>query len=113
MTLTAVDDPAVISGDISYSGNEGDAVGGDMDASDVEGLTDGTYFTVTGAATNGTAVIDPVWSLLAQAYDRLGPVPTLLERDFNLPPLAVLLQEVAQIRDIQRRALESGVRSYG
>ena len=27
-------------------------------ATDVEGLTDTTYFTVTGAATNGTAVID-------------------------------------------------------
>ena len=36
-----------------------------MDASDVDGLTDGTYFTVTSAATNGAAVIDPatgVWT---------------------------------------------------
>ena len=36
-----------------------------MDASDVEGLTDGTYFSVTGAAANGTAAIDPatgVWT---------------------------------------------------
>jgi uncharacterized protein (UPF0276 family) len=51
--------------------------------------------------THGTAVIDPVWSLLAQAYRRLGPVPTLLERDFNLPPLDVMLQEVGQIRSLQ------------
>ena len=65
ITLVNVDDPAVISGDVSYSGFEGDTVGGDMDASDVEGLTDGTYFSVTGAAANGTAVIDPatgVWT---------------------------------------------------
>ena len=65
ITLANVDDSAVISGDVSYSGFEGDPVGGDMDASDVEGLTDGTYFTVTSAATNGSAAIDAttgVWT---------------------------------------------------
>ena len=54
--------------------------------------------------THGADVIDPVWELLAQAYRRLGPLPTLLERDFNLPPLAELLQEVTQIRDLQSNA---------
>jgi uncharacterized protein (UPF0276 family) len=54
--------------------------------------------------THGADVIDPVWALLAQAYRRLGPLPTLLERDFNLPPLAELLQEVTQIRDLQSNA---------
>jgi uncharacterized protein (UPF0276 family) len=54
--------------------------------------------------THGADVIDPVWTLLAQAYRRLGPVPTLLERDFNLPPLAELLQEVGQVRQIQADA---------
>jgi uncharacterized protein (UPF0276 family) len=52
--------------------------------------------------THGTAVIDPVWALLAEAYRRLGAVPTLLERDFNLPPLPALLQEVACIRALQQ-----------
>ena len=51
--------------------------------------------------THGADVIDPVWSLLAQAYQRLGPLPTLLERDFNLPPLDELLAEVEQIRVLQ------------
>jgi len=51
--------------------------------------------------THGADVIDPVWTLLVAAYQRLGPVPTLLERDFNLPPLPVLLQEVAHIRALQ------------
>jgi len=51
--------------------------------------------------THGADVIDPVWSLLAQTYQRIGPVPTLLERDFNFPPLPVLLQEVAHIRAMQ------------
>ena len=58
MTATPVDDPAVIGGAISYVGNEGDAVGGTMTATDVEGLADGTYFTVTVPAANGTANID-------------------------------------------------------
>jgi uncharacterized protein len=54
--------------------------------------------------THGSDVIDPVWELLAQAYQRLGPLPTLLERDFNLPPLDELLLEVAQIRQLQLAA---------
>ncbi|MFK7885911.1 MAG: VCBS domain-containing protein, partial [Gammaproteobacteria bacterium] len=65
VTLANVDDAAVITGDVTFIGNEGDTVGGDMDATDVDGLTDGTYFTVTAAAANGTAAIDPetgVWT---------------------------------------------------
>ena len=62
--------------------------------------------------THGADVIDPVWALLAQAYQRLGPVPTLLERDFNLPPLAELLGEVAQVRGLQA-AVRSPLRAGG
>ncbi|MFL0797239.1 MAG: DUF692 domain-containing protein [Cellvibrionaceae bacterium] len=51
--------------------------------------------------THGADVIDPVWDLLQKAYKRFGALPTLLERDFNLPPTQQLLQEVQQIRDIQ------------
>jgi uncharacterized protein (UPF0276 family) len=52
--------------------------------------------------THGADVTDPVWQLLAEAYDRLGPVPTLLERDFNLPPISELLAEVQQVRTLQQ-----------
>ncbi|MFT5710077.1 MAG: hypothetical protein ACI8QT_000767 [Halioglobus sp.] len=52
--------------------------------------------------THGADVIDPVWQLLAQAYERVGPLPTLLERDFNLPPMPELLQEVEQVRACQK-----------
>ncbi len=52
--------------------------------------------------THGADVIDPVWRLLAQAYQRVGPLPTLLERDFNLPPMADLLTEIAQVRHLQQ-----------
>ena len=54
--------------------------------------------------THGADVIDPVWELLAQAYQRTGVLPTLLERDFNLPPLADLLQEVEQVKRLQMQA---------
>jgi uncharacterized protein (UPF0276 family) len=51
--------------------------------------------------THGAAVIDPVWKLLGKAYELYGVFPTLLERDFNLPPLAELLREVETIKAIQ------------
>lgn len=51
--------------------------------------------------THGAAVIDPVWRLLERAYARFGPLPTLLERDFNIPPLPVLFEELAHIKTLQ------------
>ncbi|GAB3270636.1 DUF692 domain-containing protein [Parahaliea aestuarii] len=63
--------------------------------------------------THGADVIDPVWNLLSRAYDLLGPVPTLLERDFNLPPLDTLLLEVSEVRRRQALALPSGRAAAG
>ena len=54
--------------------------------------------------THGADVIDPVWDLLSEAYDQFGAFPTLLERDFNIPPVPELLQEVGRIRQIQNIA---------
>lgn len=51
--------------------------------------------------THGADVIDPVWNLLDVAYEHFGVFPTLLERDFNIPPLDELLKEVDTIRDYQ------------
>ncbi len=51
--------------------------------------------------THGADVIDPVWKLLGKAYEIFGVFPTLLERDFNLPPLEELLKEVNTIKTIQ------------
>ncbi len=48
--------------------------------------------------THGTAVVEPVWRLLDLAYSHCGVKPTLLERDFNFPPLHELQREVARIR---------------
>lgn len=54
--------------------------------------------------THGDSVIDEVWALLAAAYAEFGVLPTLLERDFNMPPVAELLQEVEVIRRLQAEA---------
>lgn len=51
--------------------------------------------------THGADVIDPVWNLLGKAYQLYGVFPTLLERDFNTPPLDELVREVDTIRAIQ------------
>ncbi len=53
--------------------------------------------------THGADVIDPVWDLLDKAYEHFGVFPTLLERDFNIPPLDTLLEEVRTIRSYQDR----------
>lgn len=50
--------------------------------------------------THGSAVIDPVWDLLARTYARIGARPTLLERDFNFPPYSELRDELRTIRQL-------------
>lgn len=52
--------------------------------------------------THGDAVIPEVWALLERVYARCGLLPTLLERDFNIPPLPELLSEVGRIRQYQQ-----------
>ena len=52
---------------------------------------------------HGQNVIDPVWQLLRTAYEQFGLFPTLLERDFNIPPLAELVKEIEHIADIQNQ----------
>lgn len=53
--------------------------------------------------THGSDVVEPVWNLLERTYRKIGPVPTLLERDFNIPPLPELMRELAQIHRLQAR----------
>jgi hypothetical protein len=44
---------------------------------------------------HGSAVCAEVWQLYAHAVRRLGPVPTLIEWDSNLPELPILVAEAA------------------
>jgi len=52
--------------------------------------------------THGADVIEPVWELLDYAYQKAGVFPTLLERDFNIPPLEQLATEVGRITERQQ-----------
>jgi len=53
--------------------------------------------------THGADVIEPVWQLLKKAYEIHGVFPTLLERDFNIPPMSELLLEMEKVRTIQQQ----------
>ncbi len=57
--------------------------------------------------THGEDVLPEVWDLLDAAYAQYGVFPTLLERDFNIPPLSELLGEVDRIAQYQARWQES------
>jgi uncharacterized protein (UPF0276 family) len=57
--------------------------------------------------THGAAVDKQAWALLADAYAHFGPVPTLLERDFNFPPMEELLDEVRRIKALQSQAVRA------
>ncbi|MFB3064160.1 MAG: DUF692 domain-containing protein [Gammaproteobacteria bacterium] len=64
--------------------------------------------------THGADVIDPVWQLLDKAYAHCGVVPTLLERDFNIPPLAELIDEMDIIIGLQKKWSQPSARvSHG
>lgn len=52
--------------------------------------------------THGADVKPEVWQLLDFAYQCHGVFPTVLERDFNLPPLPQLLTEAAKIECVQQ-----------
>jgi len=51
---------------------------------------------------HGDVVAEPVWQLYQYALQRLGPVPTLIEWDTDIPALEVLLAEAAIARAMMR-----------
>ena len=48
---------------------------------------------------HGAPVADPVWTLYAETMHRLGPRPTLIEWDTDVPALSVLLDEANRAAD--------------
>jgi hypothetical protein len=51
--------------------------------------------------THGQPIIDPVYDLFDYAIQQLNsPVPVLLERDFNIPELSELQQEMNRLEVI-------------
>ena len=64
------DTPAVITGSLDGNTTQGGFTFGSLQATDVDGLTDGTYFTVSNAPLYGQAIINPStgsWTYLAKA----------------------------------------------
>ncbi|HXV09076.1 MAG TPA: DUF692 domain-containing protein [Burkholderiales bacterium] len=53
--------------------------------------------------THGKRVAEPVWNLYREALSRLGAVPTLIEWDTDIPPLATLLEEARKAQEILDR----------
>lgn len=54
---------------------------------------------------HGADVADEVLAFLERTLRKTGPVPVLLERDQSIPPLDVLLAEVAKIDAVYQRAV--------
>lgn len=57
--------------------------------------------------THDAPVVDPVWRLYADALRRFGPVPTMIERDDNIPPFAELVEELDKARLLARETLSA------
>jgi uncharacterized protein (UPF0276 family) len=55
--------------------------------------------------THGAPVIDPVLDLLTSTVERTGPLPVLLERDNDIPPLTELVAEVRHIDRYYQRGV--------
>lgn len=56
--------------------------------------------------THGEAIIDPVYELFEWTLDKLNPVPVLLERDFNIPELEELQEELDNLKAIMTHKWE-------
>ena len=57
--------------------------------------------------THGATVSDAVWLLYEYAISHLGPVPTLIEWDTNLPALEVLLGEAKHADALMKKQKKS------
>jgi uncharacterized protein (UPF0276 family) len=53
--------------------------------------------------THDHPIIEPVWALYRQALTIFGEVPTMIERDDNIPELGELVAELDVARDLAAR----------
>ncbi|MCU8001384.1 Ig-like domain-containing protein, partial [Shewanella sp. SM95] len=89
VTVNAANDPTTVTGGTSGNGAEdAAAITGTLTATDADGLTDGTVFTVSGNPANGTATIDPatgLWSYVpvADYYGNDSFTVTITDDDGN------------------------------
>lgn len=59
--------------------------------------------------THDQPIIDEVFDLYAYAIRKLGFVPTMIERDDNIPPLTELLEELERVKKTAKLALQAEV----
>lgn len=57
--------------------------------------------------THGADVIAPVLDLCTWVIERTGPLPVVLERDHNLPPIGALLAEVGRVEAAYARGIDA------
>lgn len=63
--------------------------------------------------THDHSIIPAVWNLYAESLKRFGPVSTMIERDDDIPPLSVLLEELQQARLIAEQvAKQTSLSNY-
>jgi hypothetical protein len=53
--------------------------------------------------THDHPIVEPVWDLYCAAVAQFGPVPTMIERDDNIPALGELVAELQIARELGRR----------
>ena len=56
--------------------------------------------------THDHPVPDPVWELYGKTIRQIGSVPTMIERDDNIPPFEELVAELQQARALSKAALK-------
>jgi uncharacterized protein (UPF0276 family) len=60
---------------------------------------------------HGSRVRAPVWQVYRHALEQLGPVPTLIEWDTDVPALAVLLAEAEEASRLLRACMPEAQRA--
>lgn len=61
--------------------------------------------------THDHPICDAVWSLYAYTVQRLGDVPTMIERDDHIPPLSELIAELSMARQVAKEAIAAQQRA--
>lgn len=60
---------------------------------------------------HGSRVAPEVWSLYAEALERFGPVPTLIEWDTHVPAMSVLMHEADQAAELMQEVEDARARA--
>lgn len=79
---------------------------GGFEVEDEDEDEDGTPGSTVIVDTHGTAIDEASWALYTYAVERFGPLPTLIERDNDIPGFGDLLAEAARARVHASTAVE-------